>query len=255
MGSLILCHEKKAKQPYEISRIHKKIFTIEELCYYICNNLYLIDHTIINKQLCDWIMEELRMETLAKELKSSLRKNGSEEQFLLTILRASSIYTDKELGRVGDVLQHLKNQKEVERQKFKADNLLQSGETEAAVLTYLSIIHGERDETLEAKFYGKVYGCLGAAYGRMFLYEEAARMYDAAFQICEEESMLTAFIYCCRQYMTREEYGLLLSKSTIYGTIDLLLRQKEKETEIGEEITASAPEQLQLYKKEYRRMY
>lgn len=34
MGSLILCHKKKAKHPYEISRIHTRISTLEELCYY-----------------------------------------------------------------------------------------------------------------------------------------------------------------------------------------------------------------------------
>ena len=49
MGSLILCYKKKAKQPYEITRIHRKIYTIEELCYYLCNNLYLIDYTIMNE--------------------------------------------------------------------------------------------------------------------------------------------------------------------------------------------------------------
>ena len=45
MGSLILCHKKRAKRPFEISRVHMRIYTIEELCYYICNNLYLIDYT------------------------------------------------------------------------------------------------------------------------------------------------------------------------------------------------------------------
>ena len=44
MGSLILCHSKRAKRPYEISRVHMRIYTIEELCYYLCNNLYLIDY-------------------------------------------------------------------------------------------------------------------------------------------------------------------------------------------------------------------
>ena len=29
MGSLILCHNKKASQPYKITRIHRKIYTIE----------------------------------------------------------------------------------------------------------------------------------------------------------------------------------------------------------------------------------
>ena len=48
MGSLILCHSKKASQPYEITRIHRRIYTLEELCYYISNNLYLIDYTVMN---------------------------------------------------------------------------------------------------------------------------------------------------------------------------------------------------------------
>ena len=58
MGSLILCHKKRAKQPYMITRVHIRIYTIEELCYYICNNLYLIDYTLMNRQLCEWIREE-----------------------------------------------------------------------------------------------------------------------------------------------------------------------------------------------------
>ena len=55
MGSLILCHKKRAKRPFEISRVHMRIYTIEELCYYICNNLYLIDYTIVNERLCRWV--------------------------------------------------------------------------------------------------------------------------------------------------------------------------------------------------------
>ena len=52
---------------------------------------------------------------------------------------------------------------------------MQNGETEAAIRGYLSILHDERDESVEPKFYGKVYGCLGTAYGRLFLYREAGR--------------------------------------------------------------------------------
>ena len=69
MGSLVLCHDKHAAHPYEITRIHCKIFTIEELCYYLCNNLYLIDYTIMNEQLCAWLDEELGMHDLAGMLR------------------------------------------------------------------------------------------------------------------------------------------------------------------------------------------
>ena len=39
MSSLILCHKKKAKQPYDVAQIQRKLYTMEELCYYLCNHL------------------------------------------------------------------------------------------------------------------------------------------------------------------------------------------------------------------------
>ena len=194
MGSLILCHKKRAKQPYVISRVHMKIYTIEELCYYICNNLYLIDYTIINHQLCDWIGRELEMEELSEHLKAELRKNCSMEQFILTILRESTIYAQSDINRIQNILERLQNQKDVERAKHKADSLMQSREYESAVLVYQAIVGGERDDSVDKKFYGKVYASLGAAYGRLFLYEEASKMYEAAYEICEEPEMLKAYL-------------------------------------------------------------
>ena len=127
MGSLILCHKKRAKQPYEISRVHMRIYTIEELCYYICNNLYLIDYTIINRQLCDWIGDELELSGLAETLREELRQNCSMEQFVLTILKESTIYAAADINRIQNILEHLQNQKDVERTKYKADSLQVSG--------------------------------------------------------------------------------------------------------------------------------
>ena len=85
MGNLVLCHEQHAAHPYEISRIHCKIYTIEELCYYLCNNLYLIDYTIMNEQLCNWLDEELGLSVLSEQLREMMQMHGSVEKFVLTI--------------------------------------------------------------------------------------------------------------------------------------------------------------------------
>ena len=253
MGSLILCHKKKAKQPYEITRIHRRIYTIEELCYYLCNNLYLIDYTIMNTQLCDWLEEELELAELAQNLRTSLQQHGSVEQFVLMILADASIYTTTELTHIRNVLERLKNQKPIEKKKYKADNLFESGAVKPAVLIYHSILDEEHDDTVDKKFYGRVYGCLGAAYGRMFLYEEAAKMYEAAFQICEEESMLKAYIYACYKSMSKEEYRELLKKSEVYQGVDERLQEELDEIEgcteekINEEL-------LDEWKQQYRRV-
>lgn len=253
MGSIILCHKKKAKQPYEISRIQRRIYTIEELCYYMCNHLYLIDYTIMNEKLCDWLEEELALKELANHLRQSILQNGSVEQFVVTILAHSSIYTTAELKQIQEILEKLKNQKPIEKQKYKADNLLESGAVNQAILIYQSIIQSDTDESVDKKFYGRVYGCLGAAYGRMFLYEEAAKMYEAAFQICEEESMLKAYLYACSKYMEQKDYEDMLERSQIYREISLDIEEILEDIE-RKMLFSMKEDTLEVWKEEYRKI-
>lgn len=252
MGSLILCHKKKAKHPYEIVRIHMHIYTIEELCYYFCNNLYLVDYTIVNRQLCEWLDEELELYELAAELRNLLDQNASVEQFLLTVLSHSSIYSAAEITKIHNVLEHLKNQNEVEREKYKADNLLNSGENASAILVYQSIVNKEWDDSVGKEFYGRVYGCLGAAYGRMFLYEEASRMYEKAFEICQKPELLRAYLYCCYRYLPEEKYAKMLSGEPVYLSLNAELKEelKKAEEQVNMDITEEVYEQ---WKREYRR--
>ena len=42
MGKIILCRAREAKQPLVVKDIGLKIYTLEELCYFIYNNIYFI---------------------------------------------------------------------------------------------------------------------------------------------------------------------------------------------------------------------
>ena len=215
MGSLILCHDQHAAHPYEITRIHCKIFTMEELCYYLCNNLYLIDYTIMNEQLCGWLEEDIGKRELADQLRDVIRMRGSVEKFVLTILKSSGIYKEAEMIRI-----------------------LNEGE----------------DENTDPKFYGKIYASLGSAYGRMFLYQQAARMYDRAYQICEDPKLLKPYLYASYKYMSMEEYHILLTKNDTYAEINTELRSEMKE--IREGIQMEMSEQLtDKWKQQYRRSH
>lgn len=252
MGSLILCHRKKAKHPYEISRVHKRIYTIEELCYYLCNNLYLIDYTIVNEQLCHWIAEELELDEMADVLIGQLRNNCTVEQFVVCVLNESKIYSPGEMAHIQNVIEKLKNQREVERQKFKADTLMECGELESAILVYMSILNGERDGSVDKRFYGRVYACLAAAYGRAFLYEESAKMYEQAYRICENKSMLEGYLYACYRYMSSEEYQKMIMGSEVFLQVDN--RLAEKISAVKDKMKEDPSDELfEVWKKEYRR--
>lgn len=254
MGNLVLCHDKHASHPYEISRIHCKIFTMEELCYYLCNNLYLIDYTIMNEQLCSWLEEELNMASLAEQLRDVIRLHGSVEKFVVTILKASRIYREPEMIRIQNVLERLKNQKDIERQKYKGDNLLESGEIEEAILVYQGILNQEKDESVDGKFYGRIYAGLGAAYGKLFLYQESAKMYDRAYQICEDKTLLKPYLYASSMYMSLEEYHILLTKNEDYVEINAQMRQEMDEIRRNVQ-TEYSDRQLEQWKRQYRRSH
>lgn len=253
MGSLILCHKKRAKRPYEISRVHMRIYTIEELCYYICNNLYLIDYTIMNRRLCDWLDDELELKGMAELLRKELDQNASLEEFVLTILKGSIIYGQAEINKIQNLLEHLKNQKEVERAKYKADTLLKAGEYASAILVYQSVINKEWDDSVDRTFYGNIYGCLGTAYGRLFLYEEAASMYREAYQICEEPGMLKSYLYCCMRALPESEYVKMLSGNPVFLSMSSLI--KEEMEQVKKEVDLDmGRERLGAWKKEYRKI-
>ncbi len=254
MGSLILCHDRHAVNPYEIKRIHCKIYTIEELCYYLCNNLYLIDYTIMNEQLLNWLEEELGLVSLAAKLREEMQTHGSVEMFVLTILKSSGIYREHEMMKIQNVLERLKNQKDIERQKYKGDNLLESGEIEEAIIVYHGILNEEKDESVDPKFYGKIYAALGAAYGRMFLYQESAKMYDRAYQICEDKKLLKPYLYASYKYMSMEEYHILLTKHDDYVEINAQMREEIQQIKNNLQLEINDT-LIEKWKQQYRRSH
>ena len=251
MGSLILCHKKRARQPYEITRVHIRIHTIEELCYYVCNNLYLIDHTFMNRQLCDWIEMELEMEELANNLREELSKNCSQDQFVIALLKGSVIYNISEVNKIQLKLDKLRNQKDVERAKYKADCLMERKEYEDAILVYQAIVNNTWDESVPTQFYGCVYACLGTAYGRMFLYEEAAVAYKEAYRLCEEAQMLKAYLYCCMKSKTQEKYVKMLSGNSAFLSADAMLKEDMKKARKEEDLDIKE-EELEKWKSQAR---
>jgi tetratricopeptide (TPR) repeat protein len=252
MGSLVLCHKTKAKRPYEIARIHRKIYTVEELCFYLRNNFYLVDYTIMNTSLCEWLEQELGLFSLGEALRVEIAGLCQTENFVMTILRASGIYSSGELLYIEETFRNLKEQKDVERQKQKADNLFQSGEIEEAIRVYQRILRESWDDSVEISLYGRIYACLGSAYGARFLYEEAAVLLKRAYTMCEDEHMLWAYIYACYCYMTPERYKSLIESEPKYERIDASIQKEISEIRSTSKDPFSV-KRLQKWKEDYKR--
>ena len=64
MGKIILCRGKKADTPLTVLQTGVKLYTAEELCYYIYNNIYLIGQDFIDDNLISFLDETGEKEVL-----------------------------------------------------------------------------------------------------------------------------------------------------------------------------------------------
>ena len=97
MSGYILCQTKKAEKPYFVENISTNIYSLEELCYYLYHNLYLVDSSVMNEGLCIWISEELDLPRLAAKLRPHLGKFASIEDVLYPIFKEINYLTYDEL--------------------------------------------------------------------------------------------------------------------------------------------------------------
>ena len=203
MSGYRLCHGKMAERPYYIENISTNIYSLEELCFYLQHNIYLLDETIINEELCDWIREELGLKQLYVSLYKVLDGNGSLADFLLPIFKEISYLTHEEFKKLNAALAKLAHEPEVVRQKLKGDYLLENKKYTNALRVYKAAIARAHEDKLGKQFTGEIYHNMGCAHMRMFQYEEALECFKEACESLQAENMkidyLTAF-YLTRPY-------------------------------------------------------
>ena len=75
MSGYILCQIPRTSVPYYIESISTNIYSIEELCYFFHQNLYLIDRSILNPTLYLWLKEQLGLKKLSQKLQNAEEKH------------------------------------------------------------------------------------------------------------------------------------------------------------------------------------
>ena len=118
-GKLYFMSGKTASMPYYIENISTNIYSIEELCYYFYHNIYLLDETILNEHLCDWIRKELGLERLYRRLYKILEEEEGTAEFILAVFKEINYLSHQEFKKLNENLNLLKQQPAVQREKKK----------------------------------------------------------------------------------------------------------------------------------------
>ena len=165
MGTVKICAHEMAKTPYFVEAAGIHLYSIEELAYYLYENIYLVDDMMMEEKLYSWIEMELGMRTLAEKLRGG-----------------SGYYSEKEFNELSEKIKEISLLQAQERMKYKADELAQNENYWAAILEYERLLSIRQNSRLTVEFYAKVWNNLGGCYARLFLFEKAAACYESAYQ-------------------------------------------------------------------------
>ena len=201
MEELLLCNSPVTSVPYYVEGISLNLYSLEELSYYIANNVYLLDDGFMNYGLCTWIEEEIKAKELGQTLREILEKGGRLSSFAGEILMYCGYYDKKEILEILQVIAEMEEKSDFECNKIRADRLLEKGKYYSSIYEYKRILESQEIEGQNAVLEGNVWHNLGTAYARLFLFEAAADCYKKAYALNEDPTSLRSLLmcHCCLQ--------------------------------------------------------
>lgn len=201
-----LCLLKQANKPYFIENVRINIYSIEELCFYFYHNMCLIDETIINEKLCDWIRDELGLSKMYRQLYEYLEKKDSVVFFISAVFREAGYLTAQELRDYQEQLARLEVQSEDMRQKLRGDYLVREKMYARAVGEYRQILSRRNPGKLGIQFYAGIWNNLGAAYAGLFQFEEAAQCFWESYRLMKTKETFRKYISALPLFLPEEAY-------------------------------------------------
>lgn len=218
MGELLLCHEPIAALPYYVEKEGMNLYSMEELCYYIAGNTYLLDTTFMNEELCTWVEKQMGLYKLAESLRDIMRSRGPLSDFAEAILRQTAYLVEPEIQEVLAALRTLEEKSDFECGKIRADRLMEQDKYLGAIYEYKRLLDSGETEGQKAALMGDIWHNLGTAYTRLFLFEEAADCYERAYLMNPRGESLRECLMC---FLLRQDEAGFLQKAKEYCIDDV----------------------------------
>lgn len=183
MSKAWICREKAAEIPFFLEDQKVNLFSLEELCYYLYQNVELVQDSLFDERLFEWIEGELQMEELGSRLREGRAQEQSSFWFLGKILWESGFYTREELQEIIKTAEQAEDAPPLERCKIRADKLLRNHKYKSSLQEYQWILNQIKQEDTDKLMEGRIWHNMGTAYAGQFLFAEAAECYKRAYEI------------------------------------------------------------------------
>ncbi len=192
MSKIILCETKTANEPFVFTNTRVEVYSYEELCYYIYNNLILVTMDMIDTTLFEWIRTQLELSELSDWLYELRDQQAPMEDYLIKILMYKNFYSVEEIREFISQYEALQLLRPDEREKQIGDGYLKYKRYSKAISFYKQLLEKE-DTIADQILLGNVYHNMAVALANNLQLEDAKYAFLKAFTLNENEVSLRSY--------------------------------------------------------------
>lgn len=194
MGRCLLSG-KDAEMPYEVEELDLRLYSIEELCYYIYHHPYLIDDDFIDDHLLRFLENELEMTEEAEKIRRFYKSPSDQDATLLMLLSDVGYYSDTEVQEFQRKLVQKRKKNGPERILMKADALFQLKRYMKAIRYYRYVYFDREDGRISDEMRAKSADGIANSFGMLYDYEDAVKYLTYAFSEVKDDKYLKKMLF------------------------------------------------------------
>ncbi len=244
-----VCVGDYAKTPYYITGIELPVYCMEELCYCLKENAFLLDASLMEDALADWIDRECHLKELARSLHGMIHKVGVFSTFVVSILEYVGLYDADTVNEVEQALKRGAGLSNLEKRKSQVDFLVQKKKFALALNGYETLLAQCQDAAGQTRFKANLLHNKGVALTGMMLYRQAASAFLEAYEAEGDTEDYQAYLAAKRMELPEEEYIALTADKSGNYEISLGLEK------LLDELNADWKEQPMYHRLEERALW
>ncbi len=209
-SQIYACTGQIAKTPYYFEKAYVNVYSIEELCYVIYENAFLIDSDILSRDLVNWIDKECGLTELSRDLYMLINQNALPKAFVGTILDYVGFYSKDEIKKVESILNLNVSMNVFEKWKAKADFLTENRHFLLAVKEYEKLLSGLPEGEVDLR--SRIYNNLGVTYMHLYLSDAAIDCFKKAYELNNDWDAYKNRLAALRLTLSDDEYIRIVSE-------------------------------------------
>lgn len=245
MGKFILCSGKRAKEPYYVNVTDTVLYTIEELCYFLYQNIYLVADDFFDDALIQWIREQTGKFELAQKLQGLNANGNSLKDKVICVLCSADYYSEREMKELLAIMNKMEGLPLIKRRKIRADIFVKYGRYLHAAEEYEAILKSKDASILTTKEYGNLLHNYAIVLLNLGALVEAEEKLKEAYQANQDMETLKSYVFVMKM---RNSSSLEEEKSEKQISDELYLQVDEVIKE------ASSMESKNLFHGYYRKL-